>query len=226
MNTDWSATKDRARAYAALGEPVRLAIVDMLGLGDASPGEIATQFGLPTNLLAHHLAVLQDAGLIARARSEGDARRTYVRLRPDGLTGLTRPDPLSAVRVVFVCTHNSARSQLAAALWRRRSRIPASSAGTEPTTVVHPRTIETAKRHGLSLGRPRTARVGDVVRADDLVIAVCDNAHERLTADAGRLHWSVSDPAPADTDDAFETAFADIAARIDRVAPLIPRSSS
>ena len=211
--------------YAALGEPVRLAIVDMLSLGDASPGEIATHFGLPTNLVAHHLAVLQDARLTVRARSEGDARRTYVRLRPDALTGLTRPDPPAAVRVVFVCTHNSARSQLAVALWRHRSPIPASSAGTEPAKVVHPRTIATAKRHGLSLGRPHTAHVGDVVRADDLVIAVCDNAHERLAAGASRLHWSVSDPAPADTDDAFEAAFVDIAARIDRVASLIPRSA-
>src|SRR5882672_4033664 len=108
MTTDWSAeTQGRARVYAALGEPVRLAIVDMLGLGDASPGEIGTQFGLPTNLVAHHLGVLQDAGLIERARSEGDARRTYVHLRPDALTGVTSAGSLTAARVVFVCTHNS-----------------------------------------------------------------------------------------------------------------------
>jgi protein-tyrosine-phosphatase len=225
MNTDLLAIEARARIYAALGEPVRLAIVDVLGLGDASPGEIGAQFGLPTNLVAHHLGVLQDAGLIERGRSEGDARRTYVRLRPDVLTGLTSSRSLTAPRVVFVCTHNSARSQLAAALWKRRSPIPATSAGTEPADVVHPRAIATAKRHGLGLGRPRTAHVGDVVRDNDLVIAVCDNAHEHLPRGAGRLHWSVPDPAPADTDEAFDAAFVDIAARIDRVAPLIPGST-
>jgi ArsR family transcriptional regulator, arsenate/arsenite/antimonite-responsive transcriptional repressor / arsenate reductase (thioredoxin) len=226
MDTDWPVTEGRARVYAALGEPVRLAIVDVLGLGDASPGEIGAQFGLPTNLVAHHLGVLQDAGLIERGRSEGDARRTYVRLRPDMLTGSTGTGSLTPLRVVFVCTHNSARSQLAAALWKRRSPIPATSAGTQPADVVHPRAITTANRHGLSLGRPRTAHVGDVVRANDLVIAVCDNAHEHLPAGGHRLHWSVLDPAPADTDDAFEAAFVDIAARIDRVAPLITGSAS
>jgi protein-tyrosine-phosphatase len=225
MTTDWSIIEDRARVYAALGEPVRLAIVDMLGLGDASPGEIGTQFGLPTNLVAHHLAVLQDAGLIERARSEGDARRTYVRLCPDRLTGSTGPAPLTPVRVVFVSTHKSARAQLAPALWKRRSPIPVTSAGTEPANAGHPRAIKTAKRHGLSLGRPCTAHVSEVVRHDDLVIAVCDNAHEHLPAGAGRLHWSVPDPAPADTDAAVEAAFVDFAARIDRVAPLIPGST-
>jgi ArsR family transcriptional regulator, arsenate/arsenite/antimonite-responsive transcriptional repressor / arsenate reductase (thioredoxin) len=226
MFTDLPTLDDRARVYAALGEPVRLAIVDMLGLGDASPGEIGAAFGLPTNLVAHHLGVLQGAGLIERARSQGDARRTYVRLRADALTDATSSGSLTAPRVVFVCTHNSARSQLAAALWKRRSQIPAASAGTEPADAVHPRAVTTAKRHGLSLGRSRTAHVGDVVRDNDLVVAVCDNAHEHLPAGAGRLHWSVPDPAPADTDDAFEAAFVEIAARIDRVASLIPGSTS
>src|SRR4051794_23327028 len=115
----------RARMHAALGEPVRLAIVDQLTLGDASPGELAAVTGLATNLLAHHLKVLDDAGLIRRARSEGDRRRSYVQLRWDPATvaALAGPGGPSAggrpagpvPRVVFVCTHNSARSQLAVA---------------------------------------------------------------------------------------------------------------
>jgi protein-tyrosine-phosphatase len=228
MVTDWrSDVEDRARRYAALGEPARLAIVDRLALGDASPGEIGARLGLPTNLLAHHLGVLQAAGVIRRSRSEGDARRTYVQLRPEAVASLTRGALLSIGRVVFVCTHNTARSQMAAALWRRRSVVPVASAGTEPAEAVHPRALATAKRHGLALTRPRTAHVRDVVRPDDLVIAVCDNAHEHLPADIDRLHWSVADPAPVDTDDAFEAAFADIATRIDRLAPAFtPRSTS
>ena len=70
----------RAAVHAALGEPVRLAIVDRLGPGDASPGELRAVVGLPTNLLAHHLKVLDEAGLIRRVRSEGDRRRSYVQL--------------------------------------------------------------------------------------------------------------------------------------------------
>jgi protein-tyrosine-phosphatase len=133
---------------------------------------------------------------------------------------------VAAVRVVFVCTHNSARSQLAAALWTRHSPVPATSAGTDPAGGVHPRAVAVATRHGVRLGRPRTAHVADVLRDDDLVIAVCDNAHEQLPAGHDRLHWSVPDPAPADTDEAFESAFTDIAARITRLAPsFTPRST-
>jgi protein-tyrosine-phosphatase len=126
--------------------------------------------------------------------------------------------------VVFVCTHNSARSQLAAALWRRRSAVPAASAGTEPAGRVHPLAVATARAHGLSLGRARTAKVGEVLRADDLVVAVCDNAHEQLTGE--RLHWSVPDPAPAGTDDAFDRAFRDLADRVDRLAPAVHPSGA
>lgn len=70
----------RAAVHAALGDPVRLAIVDRLVTGDASPGELAGDAGLGSNLLAHHLEVLQDAGVILRSRSEGDRRRSYVQL--------------------------------------------------------------------------------------------------------------------------------------------------
>ncbi len=229
MNVEWSVElAARARVHAALGEPARLAIADMLALGDASPGEIGSKLALPTNLVAHHLGVLQAAGLIHRTRSEGDARRTYVRLSSDAVGAIVRGAlAVPATRVVFVCTHNSARSQLAAALWSRSSTVPVTSAGTEPATAVHPRALAVAKRHGVRLGRPRTAHIDDVVGPGDLIIAVCDNAHECLPAGAERLHWSVSDPAPADTDEAFESAFADIADRIDRLAPaFVSRSAS
>ena len=103
----------RARIHAALGDPARLAIVDALTLGDASPSEIGHELGMPTNLVAHHVKVLQDAGLIVRTRSEGDRRRTYLRLRPDALDHLTPAGLGQVPRVVVVCTQNSARSQLA-----------------------------------------------------------------------------------------------------------------
>jgi protein-tyrosine-phosphatase len=215
----------RARVHAALGEPSRLAIVDALALGDASPSEINASLGLPSNLLAHHLGVLHDAGVIERTRSEGDRRRTYLQLRPEALAGLTPPAAEPVVRVVFVCTHNSARSQLAAALWAEHSRIPTTSAGTNPASRVHPRAVRVGRRHGLTLQPAATSHIRDVLRDDDLVVAVCDNAHEHLPArPIRRLHWSVPDPAHTDTDAAFEAAYTDIAARINRLAPaLTPR---
>src|SRR4051812_31790600 len=216
MNGEASSLQARARVHAALGDPARLAIVDALTLGDASPGEIGRDLGMPTNLVAHHLKVLRDAGLIVRTRSEGDRRRTYLRLQPDVLASLTPPPLRDAQRVVFVCTHNSARSQLAAALWRDRIGGPVSSAGTRPAARVHPRAVKVAHRHGLSIDATRTAQVADVVHDGDLVIAVCDNAHEDLTGPVRpRLHWSVPDPVRVDTDDAFEAAYTDLAGRID-----------
>jgi protein-tyrosine-phosphatase len=219
----------RARMHAALGEPVRLRIVDQLVLGDASPGELGRLVELPTNLLAHHLNVLDDAGLIHRVRSEGDRRRSYVQLALDdpAVTAIARaaaaPPPLPPERVVFVCTHNSARSQLAAAAWTRASTLPAASAGTRPAARIHPRAVGIGRRHDLQLGRARTAHVDDILQPGDLVVAVCDKAHEELRSrpqptDAPRLHWSVPDPAPADTDDAFETAYQQITERVDRLA--------
>lgn len=221
MNTEWPASLTaRARLHAALGEPARLAIVDRLLLADASPAELGRELGIPSNLTAHHLALLERAGLLSRTRSEADHRHTYLHLNPHALTGLVPAAMRSAQRVVFVCTHNSARSQLAAALWRRRSTLPATSAGTHPAAHVHPGAIAAARRYGLTLTRARTRHLDQVLRPGDLVIAVCDNAHEHLgTQAADRLHWAVPDPAPVGTDAAFNTALTDLSDRIDRLAP-------
>lgn len=223
MNVEQS-VEARARVHAALGEPARLAIVDRLLLGDVSPGELGRALGVASNLLAHHVKLLEQAGVVERSRSEGDHRRTYLRLRPATLAGLGPAEVVDAPRVVFVCTHNSARSQLAAALWRRRSRVPVACAGTEPARRVHPLAVAVARGHGLSLARARTAHVEDVLQPDDLVVAVCDNAHERLEID--RLHWSVPDPAPVGTDASFAQAFRDLADRVDRLAPAVHRVRS
>jgi protein-tyrosine-phosphatase/DNA-binding transcriptional ArsR family regulator len=236
--------QSRARMYAALGEPLRLAIVDQLTLGDASPGELGAVVDLPTNLLAHHLKVLEEAGLIRRVRSEGDRRRSYVQLRWDDAWVAALLGPLTAAlpgpvpRVVFVCTHNSARSQLAAAAWARVSAIPAASAGTHPAARVHPRAVAAARRHGLRLSRALTHHLADTVQPGDLIVAVCDNAHEELAdgparpaldgARTGRgwLHWAVPDPVRIDTDNAFDTACTDLTHRVDRLAVALADDST
>jgi protein-tyrosine-phosphatase len=222
MNVERTGLVERARVHAALGDPARLAIVDALAVGDAAPGELGAVLEMPTNLVAHHLKVLQEAGLVVRGRSEGDHRRTYVRLVPETLAMVASPSLSAVPRVVFVCTHNSARSQLAAAIWARRSHVPAVSAGTRPAERVHPRAVKVARRHGLETGTWRTAQVDDVVKPDDLVIAVCDIAYEHLPADVRpRVHWSVPDPAPTNTDAAFQAAYDELAGRIDRLVPLV-----
>lgn len=223
MSIEWPSVEARARVHAALGDPGRLAIVDLLVLGDAAPGELARTLAMPSNLVAHHVNVLQQAGLVARTRSEGDRRRTYLRLVSGTLASIAPAVTWPVTRVVFVCTHNSARSQLAAALWRRSSEVPADSAGTRPAARVHPRAIRVGHHHGLALDQTRPVHVTEVVRDQDLVIAVCDHAHEQLGNGPSRrrLHWSVPDPARLDTDAAFEAAYTDLAGRIDRLAPAV-----
>ena len=127
--------------------------------------------------------------------------------------------------MVFVCTANSARSQLAAARWNAISPVPAASAGTHPAARVHPRAVTAGRRHGLRLGRAKPVGIKDVVRGEDLVVAVCDNVHEELDPGRDRLHWSIPDPVRVDTDEAFESAFADITRRVERLAATVSGST-
>lgn len=221
MNTEWPADLSaRAQMHAALGEPARLAIVDRLVMTDASPVELSRELGIPSNLLAHHITLLERAGLLTRSRSEADQRRTYLRLHPHTPIGLT-PATRTAPRVLFVCTSNAARSQLAAALWRRRSTLPAASAGTNPADRVHPGAATAARRHGLDLDH-HTQHLDQALRPGDLVIAVCDNAHERLGGQLGdRLHWAVADPARAGSQTAFDKTLVDLSDRVDQLALLV-----
>ncbi|WP_395108327.1 helix-turn-helix domain-containing protein [Actinomadura sp. SCN-SB] len=228
MNVEVSSSlESRARVHAALGEPARLAVVDALLLGDASPSELSALLEMPSNLLAHHLKVLTEAGVVRRRRSEADRRRWYVQLVPEAMAvvSVRGSGPPRAERVVFVCTRNSARSRMAAALWTARSAVPATSAGTEPGPGAHRRAVRVARRHGLVLDERVARHVRRVTRPDDLVVAVCDNAYEHPDAyspgPSPQLHWSVPDPAPVDTDAAFEDAFADLQARVDRLTELM-----
>lgn len=209
---------DRARVFAALGEPIRLAVVDELRRTDRSPTQLACRLGVPGNLLAHHLDVLEDVGLIERFVSSGDRRRRYVRLVDSAGHAAANShgdDPPAAV--LFVCTHNSARSQLAAAVWNRRTGADATSAGTHPADVVHPGAVAAARRAGLDLSdaRPRLLAGAD---SADVVVTVCDRAHEELEPDPSWLHWSIPDPVAVGTAAAFDRALADIDTRIRTLA--------
>ena len=208
----------RAVMHAALADPARLQITDTLLAGDASPSELAAMLAMPSNLLAHHLHVLEQAGIIARRRSEGDRRRTYLQLIPGALDSLAPPPARAALRVLFVCTANSARSHLAAALWRQASTVPAVSAGTHPAAAIDPGAIAAAGRHRLALPRLRPRHISEVRHDGDLVVTVCDLAHEEL-AEATAVHWSIPDPVPAGDPGSFDAALAQLADRVGRLAP-------
>jgi ArsR family transcriptional regulator, arsenate/arsenite/antimonite-responsive transcriptional repressor / arsenate reductase (thioredoxin) len=217
----------RAAIHAALADAARLRITDTLLAGDANPSDLAAMLAMPSNLLAHHLHVLEQAGVITRRRSEGDRRRTYLQLVPDtldSLAGPAAPAVRAAPRVLFVCTANSARSHLAAALWRRASTIPAASAGTHPAARIDPGAIAAAQRHRLPLPRLRPRHLSEVQHDGDLVVTVCDMAREELGG-AAAVHWSVPDPVPAGGPASFDAALADLSHRVERLAPRLAATS-
>lgn len=210
----------RADLHAALADPARLQVVDTLVFGDSSPSELAHLLGMPSNLLAHHLGVLEQNGLVSRHRSEGDGRRTYVRLVDGVLDGLLPGPTRQARRVLFVCTANSARSHLAAALWRRSSAVPSASAGTHPADRIAPGAVAAAARHRLPMRRLHPRALSEVLVDGDLVVTVCDRAHEELDVPAD-VHWSVADPVRLGTPEAFDAALGQLARRVRQLAPLV-----
>ncbi|CAB4970907.1 MAG: helix-turn-helix domain-containing protein [Actinobacteria bacterium] len=210
----------RSARHAALGDPVRLAIVDELTVSDCSPVELRLAFGLPSNLLAHHLDVLEQVGLIHRSTSSGDARRRYIHLNSEALGGLAPRKCVPIGSALFLCTRNSARSQLAAALWEDISGCAAESAGTEPAERIDRRAVAAAKRRGLQLEASTPKGLSQINMTPTLVITVCDLVHEELAHDVqprrggSWLHWSVPDPVKLGTARAFDSTLDELTRRV------------
>lgn len=212
----------RAAKHAALADPTRLAMVDLLSFGDRTSTELGTLLALPSNLVAHHLGVLEGEGIVIRTASEADRRRHYVHLVAAAVAGIYVARTRAVSRVLFVCTANSARSQLATALWNRASEIPAASAGTHPAPEIAAGAVTVAYRHGLPLAAAVPRALAEVLSDTDFVVTVCDNAHEEL-ADFGDLHWSIPDPVRLDSPASFETAYDELTRRVNQLSrQLVP----
>jgi ArsR family transcriptional regulator, arsenate/arsenite/antimonite-responsive transcriptional repressor / arsenate reductase (thioredoxin) len=197
-------------------------MVEALRLTDLTPGELGCVAGIPLNLLAHHLRILEEAQLVKRRVSEGDGRRRYVTLRAERLNALADAPAIPAGTVAFICTRNSARSQFAAAWWKRRTGGRAESAGSDPAKRIDPGAVKAAAALGIELtGAPKPY---DAI-ADDpvLVVSVCDRAHEgSVPFAAPLLHWSVPDPVAGGGQAAFRRAFDDIMRRAERLSAALP----
>lgn len=210
---------ERAARHSALGDERRLKIVDELAFGDHTMAQLAELVGMGSNLLAHHLDVLEQAGLIERRDSEGDGRRRYVALRWDQLPGTIGSPVLPTGTIAFVCTHNSARSPFAAALWESLTHSPAASAGTHPAKTVNRTAVRTASEFGVDLSGATPSGYEALPNDIDVLISVCDRANETAVPHAERrLHWSIPDPVLVGSRTAFRSAFAEIAGRMGHLA--------
>ena len=158
----------------ALADDTRLAIIGHLLRSDLRGQELVERLGQPQNAVSYHLKTLRTLGLLRNRRSSGDARDIYYSVDLPALHALyaavgdalwlRAPDSAGtaqapsghapSLRILYVCTQNSARSQLAEALTRRYGgeRVEVASAGTTPTTV-HPLTQALLAEHGIDPGR-------------------------------------------------------------------------
>jgi len=226
---------EAVRFLKAMADETRLAILGLLRLTDLRGGEIAARLGLPANAVSYHLKQLREVGVLNDRHSHADARDVYYHLDLDRLQALYRQagqtlhpllspeDPKASgaaeipadrpLRVLFLCTHNSARSQLAEAILRLRGgeAVEVASAGDRPT-AVHPMTISLLEEHGIEPG-PYVAKSLDrfVGQSFDYVITVCDRVKEHCPVfpdDPVRIHWSLSDPTAIKEEAARSRAFA------------------
>ena len=137
-------------------------------------------------------------------------------------------------RILVLCTGNSARSQIGEALLQTRGaaraagRVTALSAGSRPAPRVNPYAVETLAAHGIQWDGRTPKSIDDVAgEAFDLVITVCDNAHEACPYFPGaraQVHWGLPDPAeetePAAARHAFAVTFDALSRRVDALLAL------
>ena len=231
-----------------LADPVRWQLVVELGRSDRRVGELAQLTSKPQNLVSYHLGELRRAGVVSARRSSADGRDIYYRadlfrcrdllgeaggaLHP-GLSLAPAPpergEPRRArARVLFLCTGNSARSQIAEALVEQRSAgtVEARSAGSHPKPL-HPNAVRVMAARGIDIaGRPTKSLTRFTRHRFDRVITLCDKVREvcpELPGGPIAAHWSIADPAAVgDSDTATYAAFEEVADEIEgRVALLL-----
>lgn len=205
-----------------LAHEVRWQLIAALVLSDRRVQELAELLQRPQNLISYHLRLLREGQVVGVRRSSADARDTYYSLELEQVRTLYMESgaaihPALAVasdvavggvgegekrpfRIIFLCTHNSARSQLAEGLMRAAGgdQVEVYSAGSQPSQV-HPLAIAAAHTLGIDISQQESKHMDQFVgQAFDYVITVCDRVRESCPAfpnDPQKIHWSFPDPA-------------------------------
>jgi arsenate reductase len=120
--------------------------------------------------------------------------------------------PAGKVRVLFLCTHNSARSQMAEGIMRHLAgdRVEVESAGSE-VTYVRPEAIATMADMNIDISGQRSKHLREFLGQHwDYVVTVCDRANEScpvFPGDPERIHWSFDDPSAVEPEEACKDAY-------------------
>ena len=232
------------------GHPVRWRLLHELGRSDRQVRELCALVGRPQSLVSYHLGRLRSHGLVSTRRSSADRRDAYYSLdlarcatllsaaggalhpglRPARTAAPARAGAARA-RVLFLCTGNSARSQMAEALVGQRSggAVAARSAGSHPKPL-HPNAVRVMRELGIDIAGARPKPIDELAdERFDHVISLCDRVREVCPEFRGRpalIHWSIADPARAGETDAetlpaFRRTAAELAARIPFLLALV-----
>jgi protein-tyrosine-phosphatase/DNA-binding transcriptional ArsR family regulator len=236
-------TKQPVEFLQLAGHPLRWRLLAELARSDRMVHELTGLVGEPQNLVSYHLGKLRDGRLVSARRSSADRRDAYYTVdlaRIAGLLSATggalhpalRLTPAardaaapSAVKLLFLCTGNSARSQMAEALAIARSGgvIKAYSAGSHPKPM-HPNAVRVMREeYGLDLSAQVSKHLDAFVdQRFDWVISLCDRVREVCPEFPGHpetIHWSIANPVTGDADDdasypLFQQTAAELATRI------------
>jgi protein-tyrosine-phosphatase/DNA-binding transcriptional ArsR family regulator len=230
-------------------DPVRWRLLGELARSDRRVRELCELVEQPQSLVSYHLGRLRSAGMVARRRSSADGRDTYYRLELERCGELLEASgralhpglrlsppappitPARRLRVLFTCTGNSARSQIAEALAEPlgAGRIEAFSAGSHPKPV-HANAVRVMREYGLDIATRRAKPLSEFAgRRLNCVVTLCDRVREVCPEFPGApvlVHWSTPDPAlaggsDAETYPAFRRTAAELAARLPFLIALI-----
>ena len=243
-----TAGPDAPEALQLLADRHRWWILRELSRSDRRVGELVQMLGAPQNLVSYHLAQLRDGGLVTSRRSSADGRDTYYRVDlrrfgnvlceaaaslQAGLQLNVVPPDVHAPRrgrkpvVLFLCTGNSARSQMAEALTEHLSggAVRARSAGSHPKTV-HPNAVRVMAERGVDISDRAAKHFSRFASVDfDKVITLCDKVREICPEFPGpppAAHWSMPDPAAeGDNDKATYRAFVHAADELEERIPFL-----
>lgn len=237
--------------FALAANPLRWLLLTELSRSDRRVRELSAAVGKPQPLVSYHLARLRAAGLLSARRSSHDARDAYYSLDLERyaeliaeaggalhpamrgsppLTDDLRPQSRRP-RVLFLCTGNSSRSQIAEALLEQLSNgaVEASSAGSRPKPL-HQNAVRVMQARGIDISMRRSKSVDQITRTRfDYVVSLCDRVREvcpEFPGDPQTMHWSIRDPAaePGPDDEtypAFERVCTELETRISFLLSLI-----
>jgi len=206
------------------GHPLRWRLLQELASSDRRVRELTELVDERQSLVSYHLGQLRDGRLVQTRRSSADGRDTYyaidlaacgeqlqqaggalhpgLRLVPEPRAAAPVNGRVRRRRVLFLCTGNSARSQIAEALIVQMSQgtIDAASAGSNPKPL-HPNAVRVMAERGVDIGANRTKHLDEFAgQRFDAVITLCDKVREvcpEFPRHPRRTHWSIPDPALA-----------------------------